>query len=211
MKALENLEILVVDDHSIVREGMRHVLEQDGARVSEAATGEEALAKASAERFDVLLIDISLPGRGGLETISDLRSSGSRVPALVVSMHPEESYAVRALKVGAQGYLPKSAAATEIVTAVGVLASGRRYLTPAATEHLAASVGSGDRKPHEALSNREFEVFRLLGSGRSLGETANLLGISPKTVSTLRERILRKTGLGGNMEIVRYALENRLA
>lgn len=207
---LENFDILVADDHAVVRRGMRHILEQDGARVVEAASGEECLELVAATRFDVLLIDISLPRKIGLEVVSELRDAGSRLPILVVSMHPEENFALRALKVGAQGYLPKTADSQEIVKAVKTLHSGKRYLTASTTERLAQSLGTDDLPLHEALSNREFEVFRLLGSGRSLSDAATLLGISPKTVSTLRERILRKTGFTGNMEIVRYSLENGL-
>ncbi|HQF54429.1 MAG TPA: response regulator transcription factor [Fibrobacteria bacterium] len=207
---LENLDILVADDHAVVRRGMRHILEQDGARVVEAGSGEECLDLVGSTRFDVLLIDISLPRKSGLEVVSELRESGSKLPILVVSMHPEENFALRALKLGAQGYLPKTADSGEIVKAVKTLHSGKRYLTAISAERLAQSVGSSDLPLHETLSNREFEVFRLLGSGRSLSDTATLMGISPKTVSTLRERILRKTGFTGNMEIVRYSLEHGL-
>lgn len=207
---LDNLDILVADDHAVVRRGMRHILEQDGARVVEAASGEECLDLIASKRFDVLLIDISLPRKSGLEVVAELRESGSKLPILVISMHPEETFALRALKLGAQGYLPKTADSCEIVKAVKALHSGKRYLTATSADRLAQSVGSSDLPLHEALSNREFEVFRLLGSGRSLSDTATLMGISPKTVSTLRERILRKTGFTGNMEIVRYSLENGL-
>ena len=210
-RSLEGLDVLVTDDHAVVRLGMRHFLEQEGARITDAATGEACLEKLGRCRFDVLVIDITLPRMSGIEVLSTLRERGNKLPVLVVSLHAEETYSVRVLKLGAQGYLPKSADPAEIVAAIRALAAGKRYLTAAVAEQLADSVGAADRPIHEALTNREFEIFRLLGAGRSQADAAALLGISPKTVSTLRERILRKTNLAGNMEIVRYCLKTDLA
>jgi len=209
--SLSGLEVLLTDDHDIVRLGLRHVLEAEGARVGEASSGEACLERCGKHRFDVLLLDISLPRMDGLQVVSMLRKSGSTIPVLFLSLHPEETYALRAIKLGAQGYLGKSACPEEIVRAVRMIASGKRYLTPEVANRLADSIQDGNGPLHERLTPREFDVFRTMGSGRGLSDTASILGISVKTVSTLRERILRKTGLTSNMEIVRYALENRLA
>lgn len=208
--SLSGLEILLVDDHDIVRLGLRHILEAEGARVEEASSGETCLERSVARRFDTMLLDISLPRMDGLQVVSLLRKSGSTIPVLFLSLHPEETYALRAIKLGAQGYLGKSACPDEIVRAVRMVASGKRYLTAGVANRLADSVLDGVGPLHERLTPREFEVFRILGAGRGLSDTASILGISVKTVSTLRERILRKTGMASNMEIIRYSLENGL-
>jgi two-component system, NarL family, invasion response regulator UvrY len=209
--SLSGLDLLLTDDHDIVRLGLRQVLEAQGASIEEAVSGEMCLEKVSRSRFDAILLDISLPRMDGLQVVSELRKSGSTVPVLFLSLHPEETYGIRALKLGAQGYLGKNSSPAEIIRAVRLVASGKRYLTAVIAERLADSIQDGSEPLHEKLTPREFEVFRSLGSGRGLSDTASILGISVKTVSTLRERILRKTGLTNNMEIIRYSVENSLA
>jgi len=205
--------VLVADDHPVVREGVRRIL-QGAAEVEvvgEAASADEALDAVRKLKPDVLILDIGMPGPSYLEVLAALPGASAGTRALILSAQPEEEYAVRALKAGATGYLTKGYAPPDLVEAVRRIAAGRRYVTPQLAEQLALGVVEGAAKaPHETLSNREFEVFRLLASGLSLKEIGGRLGVSPKTVSSFRARVLDKMGVRTNAGLVRYAVEHHL-
>jgi len=201
--------ILLVDDHVVVRQGLKQILEGAIADVAfgEAASAEEAMRMAAGGEWDVVILDISLPDKSGLDTLEQLRRSRSRLPVLVLSMYPEEQFAVRALRAGAAGYVTKKTAAADLVTAVKNLMAGRRYVSPSLAERLAGQIGlAPGRAPHELLSDREFQVFKLLASGRTVTASAEALGLSVPTVSTYRARILEKMGMRENYELVQYAV-----
>ena len=201
------IRILLADDHKIVRDGLKRILAAHGDLdvAAEAATGDEALALVRANDYDVALLDLSMPGLSGMDLIKRLRLEKPQLRLLVLSMHGEQQYAARALKAGASGYLSKDSAAEQLVGVIRKVAGGGVHIGEAA----AASLLSGG-KTHEALSNREFEVMRLLVEGLGPTEIAARLHLSVKTVSTHKTRILEKLGLGGTAELVRYAIENKL-
>jgi two-component system, NarL family, invasion response regulator UvrY len=208
------LRILIVDDHAVVRRGLREILSEDPNTVlvaGEAADCDQALAQLQASPWDAVLLDISLPGRGGLDVLQEIKTRHPSLPVLVLSVHPEEQYAVRVLRAGAAGYLNKDAAPTDLASAVKKITSGGRYVTPSLAERLAAQVAAPDqRPPHEQLSDREFEVLRRIASGRTVSEIAEDLHLSVKTVSTYRTRILAKMGMRTNAELTHYAIKNAL-
>lgn len=207
------IRVCVADDHEVVRCGIRQILgaSPDIRVVDEAATGEELMMKSRSKNWDVVLLDLSMPGQGGLETIRQIKSQFPRLPVLVLTMHSEDQYAVRAIKLGASGYLTKESVPLKLLDALRVVASGSRYITPALADRLAAEVGSGGSGlPHESLSSREYQVFLMISKGRSVTQIAAELGLSAKTISTNRARILRKMGVGNNAELVYYALKHRL-
>lgn len=207
------LRVLIADDHPIVRSGLRQILTEAGAAaIGEAATPQEALALARSDAWDLLILDIRLPGRGGLDVLSDLQAEQPRLPVLILSMHSEEQYAIRAFRAGASGYLTKETAAERLVEAVNKVTSGGRYVSPELAEQLAVALGpDAPAQPgHAALSDREFEVLRLIASGSTVGEIADRLSLSVKTVSSYRARMLDKVGLRNNAELMRYALQHRL-
>src|ERR1700730_797413 len=202
--------ILIADDHAIFREGLRKVLEAAGGLsvVAEAATGEEALARARESRPDLVLADLSMPGRGGIETVQELKRRAPKVRILVLTMHAEDNFAVRCLREGADGYLTKDAGPEQLVLAVRKVSAGGKYVSPALAERLAFNLDTSfDRPLHEKLSHREFQVMRLIGAGRAASEIAAELHLSIKTVSTYRARILEKMDMRTNSEIMRYAIE----
>ncbi len=205
--------LLVVDDHEVVRRGTRQVLAEGfpGAAFGEAGTAAEALAALQAGRWDLLVLDINLPGRSGLEVLEDVRRQWPQLPVLVLSAYPEEEFAVRCLRLGASGYLTKSSAADELVAAARKALEGGKYVTAALAERLAAVLGGGvQSEPHEALSGRELQVVRLVATGRSMKEIAAELHLSEKTIATYRARIADKLGLSTNVELTRYALQHKL-
>lgn len=207
------IRVVVVDDHPIVRRGLRETLqaEPDIRVVGEAERSEEVLGVMAGERCDVLLLDVSLPGRGGLDVLKDVRREFPRVLVLMVSTHDELHYAVRSLRAGAAGYLTKTSAPEELVTAVRSVMRSGRYITEAVAGLLADHTAGGfEQAPHERLSDREHEVLRLVASGRSVSDIANDLSLSVKTVSTYRTRLLEKLGARTTADLVRYALERRL-
>lgn len=205
--------VLIADDHPVVREGVRRIL-QGAAEVEvvgEAARGDEALEAVRKLKPDVLILDIGMPGPSYLEVLAALPAASAGTRALILSAQPEEEYAVRALKGGATGYLTKGYAPPDLVEAVRRIAAGHRYVTRELAEQLALGVVEGAAKaPHETLSNREFEVFRFLAGGLSLKEIGARMGVSPKTVSSFRARVLEKMGVKTNADLVRYAVEHRL-
>jgi PAS domain S-box-containing protein len=203
--------VLIADDHQIVREGLRRILAGLGdiEVAAEAANGDEALALVRAYDYDVAVLDLSMPGLAGLDLVKRLKIERPKLKILVLSMHGEQQYAARALKAGASGYLTKDSAAQQLVGAIRKVAGGGVHVSEAAAAGLLAASG-GDGPPHSRLSDREFEVFRLLASGSSPGEIARQLHLSVKTVSTHKTRVLEKLGLGSTAELVRYALEQKL-
>ena len=205
-------KILIADDHAVVRQGLARILAETFSDLvlGEAQDAQEALVLCEREKWDLVMLDISMPGRSGLELLKQLRR-GHKPPVLVLSMHPESVYAVRALKSGAAGYLNKMSAPEDLVRAVRKVLSGGRFVTPAVAERLAYDVDSDSTKlPHETLSSREYEVLCLLASGKTLTEAASQLSLSPKTVSTYRVRILEKMNLRTNAELTWYAMQNGL-
>lgn len=203
------MKLLVVDDHACVRRGIREILAEGipGATIAEAASGDEALALAGRERPDLVVLDISMPGRSGLDALKELRARTKEVAVLVLSQHAEEQYAVRALRSGARGYLNKASAPEELLRAVEVIARGGTYVGAAAAAHVASALrGDPDAPLHASLSDRELEVLRLLAVGKSVRTVAAELVLSDKTVSTYRARLLGKMGMRSNAELMRYAL-----
>ena len=207
------IRVLVADDHAVVRRGLRQIIgEAPGLAVAgEASTARETLDRICQEEFDVLILDVSMPGGGGLSVLRELKARGSRLPVLVFSIHSEEQYAVRALTAGAAGFLSKDRAPDELVAAIRKVASGGRYVTSSLAERLAFALQDGwDRPIHDRLSQREYQVLCMIASGKTVGEIANDLFLSPKTVSTYRTRILQKMHLENNAQLAKYAVENGL-
>src|SRR6184192_3484466 len=207
------MRILVCDDHPIVRRGLREILEQAGAPVTvgEAASAAEGLALARKQSWDTVVLDITMPGRSGLELLKELKSERPNVPVLVLSVHPAEQYAVRVLRAGASGYLTKESATEELLTAIRHIVRGGRYISPSVGETLADDLGRpAEQLPHHGLSDREFEIMRLLASGRRVSEIAEQLHLSLKTVSTYRARVLQKLKVRTTAEIMRYAIKHGL-
>lgn len=213
MKGLSKLQVLVVDDHEVVRDGLRVTLESTGdIACLQAETAESALELLDREvPLNVVLLDISLPGMSGLDALAEIHKRRPQLAVLLLSMHPEEQYAVRALRMGAAGYLSKGAPSTEVLKAVRAAAKGATYLSGHIAAQIARGVGlEGNHPLHESLSNREFEILRMLGSGKPVSEIGRTLGLSVKTVSTYRERILDKMSLSNNYDIIRYVLQEGL-
>jgi len=207
------IRILVADDHTVVREGVRQILSgQDDMIVEdEAENGQETLEKVMHGSFDVVLLDISMPGRSGLEILEDIINLNPRLPVLILSMHPEEQYAVRALRAGASGYLTKASASDELIGAIRKVSRGGKYVTASLAEKLAQELDNRtDRQRHEKLSNREYQVMLMLASGKSVSEIGDELCLSVKTVSTYRSRIMEKMGLKKNAELTFYAMKHNL-
>jgi DNA-binding NarL/FixJ family response regulator len=208
------IRILIADDHEIVRKGLKQIVSENMGMVvtGEAATAEEALELARKEEFDVAIIDIAMPGRGGLDILKDLRVARPSLRIIILSVWDEKQYAVRSVQDGASAYITKANATDELVAAINAVASGRRYITPSVAERLASHVEETERSlPHEALSGRELQVLVLLGSGTSIRDISRDLCLSIKTVSTYRTRILEKMGMRSNAQLIRYAIENNLA
>ncbi len=207
------IRVLIADDHTFIRYGLRQVLEaeSDIEVVAEAQNGNEVLDIVRNSKLDVVVLDISMPGRNGLETLKELKHHHSDVAAIVLSMHPKDQYAVRVVVAGAAAYLTKESAAEELVGAIRRAYRGERYISPDVADLLADYVEHGASDvPHLKLSDREFEVFRLLASGGSITEIADKLNLSVKTVSTYKARVVEKTGLSSIAEITRYCLEQSL-
>jgi DNA-binding NarL/FixJ family response regulator len=207
------IRVFLADDHTLVREGLKRILSDAGDMtvVGEAADGAELYALALQREADLVVADLAMPGRPMLEVLKELRAARPKLNVLVLSMYPEEQYAVRALQAGAAGYLNKGSPPDELLRAIRGVAAGRPYISAAAAATLARTLsGPGDRLPHEVLSNREFEVLRKLAAGRSVGEIATDLCLSVKTISTFRTRILAKLQLQTNADLTRYALQHQL-
>ncbi len=208
------IKVLIADDHAIVRHGLRQIVsETEDIRVEgEAENSAQAIRELRDNAFDVVLLDISLPDKNGIETLKQVRREWPAVSVLMLTTHAEDEFGVRAIKAGAAGYLTKQSAASQLVTAVRQVASGRKYISPSLAEELARMVGDGnDSRPvHELLSDREYQTFIMIASGKSLSEMATSLSLSPKTVSVYRSRVLEKMHLKNNVEIAQYAVKNGL-
>jgi DNA-binding NarL/FixJ family response regulator len=207
------LRILIADDHPVFRRGLKQIIDEtpDMYVADEAADGWEALRKGTTGDYDIVLLDISMPYKNGLDVLSQLKSARPALPVLVVSMHPEEQYAVRALKAGASGYLTKESAPEEMLLAIQKVSGGGKYVSVSLGENLASMLqGDGQLLSHQALSNREYQVLRLIASGKTVSEIGQELSLSVKTVSTYRARILEKLRMKINAELIRYATENQL-
>jgi two-component system, NarL family, invasion response regulator UvrY len=206
------LRVLIVDDHEVLRDGVKRVLDKQPGTVTfgEAGTAPEALRLAREQEWDVVVLDLSLGGRSGLEVLKELRQLRPRLPVLVLSMHSEEQFARRAFKAGAAGYITKDSPRAELLKAVKKVSEGGTYVSPALAEKLVLDLRRDDRAPHETLSDREFEVMRLIASGKTVKEIAGILSLSDNTISTYRARILEKMGMKTNAELTHYAIQNRL-
>jgi len=207
------IRILVADDHPIVRKGLKQIIADspDMLVAGEASDGLEVLEQLRKNDYDVVLLDISMPVRSGLDILKQLKSEKPEMAILVLSIHPEEQYALRVLRVGASGYITKDNAPEELITAIRAVASGKKYVSASLAQRLAFSLTSITREPaHDALSDREFSVLRLLAAGKTSAGIAEELSLSPKTISTYRSRVLRKLGLKTDADLVRYAIENQL-
>jgi DNA-binding NarL/FixJ family response regulator len=205
--------VLLADDHAIVRNGLKEILEATGDIVvgAEATNGHEALARARDTEVDVAVVDLSMPGRSGVELIKLIKAERPKLRLLVLSMHSEEQYAVRAVRAGAAGYLTKESAADELVAAIRRIAGGGAYISPETAERLVLASNTGaDGPPHTQLSNREYEVFRALVDGKSVSDIATALNLSVKTISTHKSRILEKMELASQADLVRYAIRHNL-
>jgi two-component system, NarL family, invasion response regulator UvrY len=207
------LRILIADDHTVVRKGLRQILLEEfpGAEITETADAAALFMKVLREDWDVVITDISMPDKSGLEVLQQIRRDHPRLPVLVLSAHSEDQYAIRALKAGASGYLCKDSASEELVTAIRRILLGKKYITASLAEKLAFHLDpDGDRPAHESLSDREFEVMKFLAAGKVVSEIAGQLCLSVTTISTYRARILTKMNLKTNYDLTRYAMENNL-
>jgi DNA-binding NarL/FixJ family response regulator len=206
-------KILIVDDHEVVRDGVKKILdEQPGTTAyGEASAAQEALKLVREQDWDVLVLDLSLGDRSGLEVLKEVKQMRPHLPILILSMHAEEQYARRAFKAGATGYITKYSPRAELVKAINKVIEGGVYISPALAERLVIDLGSRTGgAPHETLSDREFEVMRLIASGKTVGEIAHMLSLSDRTISTYRARILEKMGMKTNAEMTYYAIKNKL-
>lgn len=207
------MRILLTDDHAVVRQGLRRILADEfkSAVFAETSNAHEALARIWKEEWDVVILDISMPGRGGLEVLKEIKRHRPKLPVLVLSMHPEDQFAMRLLQAGAAGYMTKETAPEELVGAVKKVTQGGRYVSPALAEKMATYLALDVQKPpHERLSDREFQVLRSIASGRTVSEIAKELSLSVKTISTYRTRLLEKMGMKNNAEITHYSIQNHL-
>jgi two-component system, NarL family, invasion response regulator UvrY len=207
------MNILIADDHAIVRKGLIQLLREGypAVNIFEAMNSAEAIEAAKANDLDVILLDISMPGRNGIETLKQLRLDGIKTPVLMLSMHPEGQYAIRCLKAGASGFVNKETATEELLGAVQKVLAGKKYITATVAEKLAESMSDQGEKPlHESLSDRELQVLNMIASGKTVSEIAEQIFLSVNTISTYRSRILEKLKLSNNSELTRYAIENDL-
>ena len=206
------MKILIADDHGIVRRGLQQIiaLRANWIVADEVSSADEVLPALRRQVFDIVILDVSLSDRSGIDILASIHAEWPSLPVLMLSMHAELQYAIRCLRAGAAGYIQKDTSPEELIAAIERVASGRRYVSEAVGEQLANRLLLGEKEPHERLSDREFEVFRLIALGRTAGDVAEALNISVKTVSTYRARILEKTGFGSNADIISYAIRNGL-
>ncbi|HYE56075.1 MAG TPA: response regulator transcription factor [Chitinophagaceae bacterium] len=207
------LKILIADDHAIIRKGLKQILLEayPSAMIEEAGDAEAVIKKTISQEWDIVICDLSMPGRSGLDVVQHVKQNFPKLPVLILSIHPEEQYAIRALRSGAAGYLSKDAATEELVKAVQRVLQGRKYISAFLAEKMATELDQDTKKPpHQTLSDREFHVFKLIAEGKAVSEIAEQLSLSTTTVSTYRSRILSKMDMKSNAELIRYALENNL-
>ena len=207
------LKILIADDHPIVRKGLRQILseESDIGEVGEAQNSQEVLELVRKKSWDIVVLDITMPGRGGIDVLKELKQLHPKLPVLILSMHPEDQYAVRALKAGASGYMTKESAQDELVKAIRKILQGGKYVSPTLAEKLAFNLEVRTEKPpHETLSDREYQVMLMIASGKTVSRIAEELALSAKTIDTYRTRILEKMKMKTNAELMKYAIRNKL-
>ena len=206
------IRILIADDHPVVRRGLKQTIAEipDAVTVDEATDGIEALNKARTGNYDVVILDIAMPGKNGIDVLEQIKYERPELPVLMLTMYPEEQLAVRALKIGASGYLTKASAPDELVSAIQKVLTGGKYVSSSLAEHLASLLQQTEQQPHETLSNREYQVMCLIASGKTIAEIAKELFLSIKTISTYRSRILEKMGMKNNAELIHYAINNHL-
>ncbi|HEY7095090.1 MAG TPA: response regulator transcription factor [Terriglobales bacterium] len=205
--------LLIVDDHEVVRDGIKSLfdIQHETTLFGDASTAAEAVQLVSEQNWDVVVLDLSLSGRSGLDVLKELKQIRPRLPVLILSMHSEEQYARRAFKAGAAGYITKDSSRVELLKAIDKVRNGGKYVSPALAEKLIVYLETGaETSPQEALSDREFEVLRLIASGKTVSEIADLLGLSVKTISTYRTRVLQKMHMETNAELTHYAVQNNL-
>ncbi|MBE0605917.1 MAG: response regulator transcription factor [Deltaproteobacteria bacterium] len=207
------LRILIADDHEIVRKGLTKVLAEtlQPVQVDEARTGQEAVSKVLKSEYSLVVLDIKMPGKSGLDALKEIKEHRPKLPVLILSMHPEEQFAIRAIRAGASGYLTKECAGDELVLAVRKALKGERYISGSLAEILAGGLDDASGKsPHEILSDREYQVMLMIASGKTVGGIAKELCLSPKTISSYRTNLLLKLGMKNSAEITHYAIQNRL-
>ncbi len=206
------IKVLIADDHMLFRQGLMKLLEEEGMEVvAEASTGPETLERARETDPDIVLLDVSMPGRGGLETVQALKDRNRRLGILMLTGHPEDHYAIRCLKGGADGYVTKDNASEQLIAAIRRVSNGGKYISPSLAEQLALTLQHDlGEVPHESLSDREFQVMQRIASGETVSEIAEALCLSVKTISTYRARVLRKLNLKNNAEIMQYAIREEL-
>jgi two-component system invasion response regulator UvrY len=207
------IKVLIADDHTLVRKGLKQILleTKDFEDVDEANDGKETINKISKKNYDLVLLDISLPGRSGIDVLKQLKCLKPDLPVLILSMHPEEQYAVRSLRAGAAGYLTKESAPDELIDAIRKVAGGRMYITASLAEKLAEEIGPASGKLlHERLSDREYQVMCMIASGKTVKEIAEILNLSVKTISTFRSRLLKKMYMDNNAQLTHYAVKHNL-
>jgi two-component system, NarL family, invasion response regulator UvrY len=207
------MKLLIIDDHAVVRRGMQFLLMSHfkGIEIGEAEEAKSGLASVIENDWDIVVLDIGMPGRNGMDLIQEIKAVKPEVPILVISGHPEKDYAVRALKLGAAGFVSKESAAEVLVTAVERVLAGSKYISMSLAEQLAGAIGGNSPStPHQDLSNRELQVLKLIALGKSIKDIGAELALSPKTIATYRSRIAEKMGLDSNVELTRYAIQNHL-
>lgn len=207
------IKLIIVDDHEVVRKGLKQIFDDttDIRVTGEAGSGNELIDKARKNDYDIVLLDISMPGKDGIDTLKELKQIKPNIHVLIFTMFPEEQYAVRVIKAGASGYINKECKPNELIEAIRLIAHGRKYISPHLAELLASTLEMGDGTPlHETLSDREFQVMYMIASGKTISEIADELYLSINTISTYRNRILDKMGMKNNVELTHYAIKNRL-
>jgi len=207
------IKILIADDHAVVRKGLKQILleEYPSAKIGEVADAESLLAEVTKETWDIVICDMNMPGRSGLDALTQIKQVTPQLPVLIMSMYPEDQYALRVLKAGASGYLGKENIHDDVIRAVQTVQLGKKFITPTIAEKLANALGENNSlQPHETLSDREFDVFKLLASGKAVSDIAQQLSLSATTVSTYRSRIMEKMNMRTNAELTRYAIEKKL-
>lgn len=207
------IKVLVADDHSIIRKGIRQILDdtKDMQVAGEAESGMQAISMSMENDYDLVLLDITLPDKNGIEVLKHIKKHRPQLPVLILSMHPEEQYALRSLKAGASGYLSKQSAPAQLVIAIRQVANGKKYISTDLAEELANGLSQGYQELlHQTLSNREYQTLCLMASGKKLSEMASIMSLSPKTVSVYRSRLLEKMNLKTNAEAIHYAITHHL-
>ena len=207
------IKVLVVDDHALIRKGLKQILDdtEDLRVTGEAETGMQGIRMAQKNAYDLVLLDINMPDKYGMDILKQLKLNQPQLPVLILSMHPEDQYAMRSLKAGAAGYMNKQSAPSQLVTAIRQVAGGRKYISGELAQQLANDLTQGRQElPHKTLSNREYQTLCLMASGKSLSEMADIMSLSAKTVSVYRARLLEKMKLKNNAEAIRYAIDHHL-